>query len=96
MVGVYDKAVPGGIGNIEPNWNAIFHQYATYQGYLGDKIIAGGSCANRFDDTPPVAMSNSAKFKITSAKPETGIDFAGKNITQIIPSKEVEGLYIKG
>ncbi|KAK1246210.1 hypothetical protein MKX08_000012 [Trichoderma sp. CBMAI-0020] len=96
MVGVYDKVVPGGIGNIESNWNAIFHQYATYQGYLGDKIVPGGSCANRFDDTAPVTMSNSAKFKITSPKPETGIDFAGKNITQIIPSKEVEGLFIKG
>ena len=94
MVGVYDKVVPGGIGNIEPNWGAIFHQYATYQGYLGDNILPGGSCRNRFDNTAPVTMSNSRKLRIdTKSKPDTSISFG--NITQIIPSKEVEGLVVK-
>lgn len=40
--------MPGGIGTVEPNWNAIFHQYATAQDALGDNIIPGGRCRNRF------------------------------------------------
>lgn len=92
-VGVYDKVVPGGIGGIEPNWNAIFHQYATYQGYLGDLIIPGGTCANRFANAETVPMNaRSAKF-VTSPKPDTSIK--SDNVTIIVPSKEVEGLVVK-
>ncbi|KAF7563681.1 hypothetical protein G7046_g467 [Stylonectria norvegica] len=94
MVGVYDKVVPGGIGKIESNWNAIFHQYATYQGYLGDRILPGGTCSNRFSNTAPVSTSSSAKLRVSAkSKPDTSIDFS--NITQIVPSKEVEGLVVK-
>lgn len=28
-IGLFDRYVPGGIGTIQPNWNQIFHQYAT-------------------------------------------------------------------
>lgn len=94
MVGVYDKVVPGGIGKIEPNWNAIFHQYATYQGYLGDNILPGGTCRVRFGNSGPVTMSASAKMRVgDETKPDTNIDF-GK-LKQIVPSKEVEGLVAK-
>lgn len=94
MVGVYDKVVSGGIGKIEPNWNAIFHQYATYQGYLGDTILPGGSCRNRFGNTAPVTMSSSAKMRIDSTtKPDTSIDW--NSIKEIVPSKDVEGLVAK-
>lgn len=94
MVGVYDKVVPGGISTIEPNWNAIFHQYTTYQDYLGDTILPGDSCRNRFANTAAVTISNSAKLRISSEhKPDTSIDWT--NITEIVPSKEVEGLVAK-
>lgn len=63
VVSVYDKNVPGGIGNIQPNWQAIFHQYATLEGYIGDTIIPGGTCVNRLTDSQPVTMSNSAKLR---------------------------------
>lgn len=63
VVSVYDKVVPGGIGTIQPNWQAIFHQYATLQGYIGDTIIPGGTCVNRLTDSQPVTMGNSAKLR---------------------------------
>ncbi|ETS03189.1 hypothetical protein M419DRAFT_62371, partial [Trichoderma reesei RUT C-30] len=44
VISLYDKVVPGGIGTIQPNWQAIFHQYATLEGYIGDVIIPGGTC----------------------------------------------------
>ncbi|TFA97825.1 hypothetical protein CCMA1212_010433 [Trichoderma ghanense] len=61
VVSLYDKVVPGGIGTIQPNWQAIFHQYATLEGYIGDVIIPGGTCTHRLADSPPVQMSSSAK-----------------------------------
>ena len=47
VISIFDKVVPGGIGTIEPNWNAIFHQYATLQYYAGQTIIPGGTCIYR-------------------------------------------------
>lgn len=48
VIALYDKVVPGGIGSVEPNWKAIFHQYATVQDALKDNLIPGGQCRNRF------------------------------------------------
>ena len=48
VIALYDKVVPGGIGSVEPNWKAIFHQYATVQDALKDNLIPGGRCRNRF------------------------------------------------
>ncbi|KAK1255616.1 hypothetical protein MKX07_007875 [Trichoderma sp. CBMAI-0711] len=61
VISLYDKVVPGGIGTIQPNWQAIFHQYATLEGYIGDVIIPGGTCTHRLTDSPPVQMSSLAK-----------------------------------
>ena len=61
VVSLYDKVVSGGIGTIQPNWQAIFHQYATLQGYAGDKIIPGGSCTNRLANSEPVTQSDSRR-----------------------------------
>lgn len=63
VVGLYDKVVPGGVGNIQPNWKAIFHQYATVQGYLGDILTPGGTCRHRLANSKPVPMGDSAKFR---------------------------------
>lgn len=48
VISIFDKVVPGGLGSVEPNWKAIFHQYATAQDALGDNILPGGKCRNRF------------------------------------------------
>lgn len=48
VISLFDKVVPGGLGSVEPNWKAIFHQYATAQDALGDNILPGGKCRNRF------------------------------------------------
>jgi hypothetical protein len=50
IVALFDKVVPGGIGTIVPNWNDIFHQYATVQAVMGDMLIPGGYCNRRFAD----------------------------------------------
>ena len=82
-IGVYDKVVPGGIGSIQPNWNKIFHQYATYQGYLGDTILPGGSCRDRVNNTAPVPMSSSARFNLG---PQPDVSFkSGVRIVEVDP-----------
>lgn len=48
VISLFDKVVPGGLGSVEPNWKAVFHQYATAQDALGDNILPGGKCRNRF------------------------------------------------
>ncbi|KAJ2977475.1 hypothetical protein NQ176_g4347 [Zarea fungicola] len=60
VIALFDKVVPGGIGTVEPNWNAIFHQYATAQDALGDNIIPGGRCRNRFPNAGIVCMGPAA------------------------------------
>ncbi|KAK3318838.1 hypothetical protein B0H66DRAFT_251066 [Apodospora peruviana] len=89
-VGVYDKVVPGGIGPIQPAWRDVFHQYATYQGYLGDNILPGGSCRNRFGNSPPVKMSNSAKMMTRALGPKPDVSFKNSNLTiiEIDPTME--------
>jgi hypothetical protein len=87
VIGVYDKVVPGGIGNIQPNWSQMFHQYATYQGYLGDNILPGGTCRNRLPNSEPVPMGNSAK-RALGIKPDVGF----KNSTiDIIDDSHLDG-----
>lgn len=90
MIGVFDKVVPGGIGSIAPNWNSVFHQYATFQGYLGNLILPGGTCGQRFQNSETVQMGGSARFRMAE-QPHTGFPADG-NITMIVPKKEVEGL----
>jgi hypothetical protein len=84
VVSVYDKAVPGGVGTIQPNWQAIFHQYATLEGYIGDIIIPGGTCVNRLTDSAPVPMGDSAKFRRgLGAKPTVALNPNLKEIKAI-------------
>jgi hypothetical protein len=74
VVSLYDKVVPGGIGTIQPNWQAIFHQYATLQGYIGDVIIPGGRCTHRLANSEPVLKGNSAKFRLArESKPDVSL-----------------------
>ncbi|KAL6857289.1 hypothetical protein J3F83DRAFT_751098 [Trichoderma novae-zelandiae] len=63
VVSLFDKVVPGGIGTIQSNWQAIYHQYATLEGYIGDVIVPGGTCTHRLTDSPPVQMSSSSKLR---------------------------------
>ncbi|KAK3192075.1 hypothetical protein K4F52_001702 [Lecanicillium sp. MT-2017a] len=81
VVSLFDKVVPGGVGTIQPNWRAIFHQYATLQGYIGDIIIPGGQCTHRLTNSPAVPKSNSARlFMDEAAKPDVALS---DNVTEI-------------
>lgn len=83
VVSLYDKVVPGGIGVIQPNWQAIFHQYATLQGYIGDVIIPGGRCSSRLANSSPVLQINSVKANlILSDQPDVTLSW---NVTEIEP-----------
>lgn len=89
MVGVFDKVVPGGFGSIAGNWGQIFHQYATYQGYLGDTILPGGTCDKRFSNAETVPMGGRKRDEKIGAKPDNTIK--SSNITIIEVRPEIEG-----
>jgi len=66
VVAMFDANVPGGLGSVEPNWNNIFHQYATLQwqaNLAGGLFNAGGSgaCTHRLTNSAPVPQSNSKR-----------------------------------
>ncbi|RDB21939.1 Conidiation-specific protein 13 [Hypsizygus marmoreus] len=70
-VALFDKLVPNGFGSVEPNWNQIFHQYATAQWVMGDRLFQGGTCTRRWPDSNIISMTkvaNVAAGKI-GAKP---------------------------
>ncbi|KAM7199793.1 hypothetical protein V8F20_005663 [Naviculisporaceae sp. PSN 640] len=97
IIGVYDKLVPGGIGTIQPNWRDIFHQYATYQGYLGDNILPGGTCRNRFANSAPVTKSGRKMIRAEAAAlgDMPVVEFKeGSNITIIEVDPSMEGKII--
>ncbi|KAB8345843.1 hypothetical protein FH972_022898 [Carpinus fangiana] len=66
VVAIYDKAVPGGFGGVQPSYNNLFHQYATVQGDAGAKIITGGTCNRALQPSGPVSISSTAR-RTTSA-----------------------------
>ncbi|KAL1868222.1 hypothetical protein VTK73DRAFT_3784 [Phialemonium thermophilum] len=70
VVGIFDRVVPGGLGSINPNWHDIFHQYATYQGYLGNIIPPAhkSQCTSRLANSPPVPNGASSEVR-RSARP---------------------------
>lgn len=63
VVSVYDKNVPNGFGGAQPNWNNIFHQYATLQSKAGNQILPGGTCDRKLVNSAPVPMSDSARVR---------------------------------
>lgn len=79
VVALYDKVVPGGVGTIQPNAQAISNQYTTAQNSLGDVITPGGTCTNRLVNSPAVPISNSAKINTASA-PTVALS---ENVTEI-------------
>lgn len=88
IVGFYDKVVPGGVASIQPNWKAIFHQYSTYQAYLGDKILPGGRCRVRIvnSETVPVGDADSRVALGLGPKPEVGFKDSSIAVVRIDPS----------
>lgn len=59
-VAFYDTNVPGGFAKIADNWQQIYHQYSTYEKYVGDIIKPGGTCGKRFEDSPKVKKDGSS------------------------------------
>ncbi|KAH9897148.1 hypothetical protein F4778DRAFT_245748 [Xylariomycetidae sp. FL2044] len=82
-VAVYDKVVPGGIGPIQPNWEQIYHQYATYNGYLSDIITPGAKdkCTQRRENSETVAMGASSRI-MRSSPPDTSF----KSDVKVMPA----------
>jgi hypothetical protein len=66
VVAFADKNIPGGIGTITPAWNQIYHQYATVQWKLGDKLFQGGRCNRKFQNSAPVA-ANAKRSRVDAA-----------------------------
>lgn len=62
---IYDNVVPGGLGNIQPNFKAIENQYNTIKDQAEDKIIPGGTCDVRLKNSGPVFQNASAKFRLS-------------------------------
>lgn len=72
VVAIYDKAVPGGFGGIQPSWNNLFHQYATVQGDAGDHIIQTGTCNRALQPSGPVPVS--AVSRVNAAAHERTVE----------------------
>ncbi|KAI9775075.1 MAG: hypothetical protein M1839_001467 [Geoglossum umbratile] len=92
VISLFDKVVPGGIGTIQPNWRAIFHQYATLQFYLGKTLLPGGTCSNRLGNSPPVPKSASVEDSArlpTSPKPDVSLS----NAVAVIPPTPMSAQY---
>lgn len=53
-VAFYDLNVPGGFAKIASNWKQVYHQYSTYEKYVGDIAKPGGTCTKRITDSPKV------------------------------------------
>ncbi|RYP73352.1 hypothetical protein DL770_007802 [Monosporascus sp. CRB-9-2] len=68
-LGFYDKHVPGGLGNIQPNKHQIQNQLNTFTGYLNWVLDFGGTCGSRLPNTEPVPMSNSFRVNMVN-KPD--------------------------
>ncbi|RYP66622.1 hypothetical protein DL771_007691 [Monosporascus sp. 5C6A] len=71
-LGFYDKHVPGGLGNIQPNKHQIQNQLNTYKGYLNWVLDFGGTCGSRLPNTEPVPMSNSFRVNMAN-KPDVSL-----------------------
>ncbi|RYP64117.1 hypothetical protein DL770_009251 [Monosporascus sp. CRB-9-2] len=81
-LGFYEKHVPGGLINIQPNTHQIRNQLNTYVGYLGWDIEYNlGWCNMRLPNTEPVPMSNS--FRVTDMADKPDVGFKSENITVV-------------
>lgn len=90
VVSVYDKVVPGGFGSAQPNWNNIFHQYATLQWKAGNQIIPGGTCDRHLINSETVSTGTSAAgamaVSVTSVdKPDSSFKGNYSNIVTDFP-----------
>ena len=59
------------MASIEPNIGEVANQLAYYEKIVPDSVTKpGGTCQNRFENSPPVSKSGgSAKFRARAAKP---------------------------
>lgn len=71
-VAFYDVNVPGGFAKIADNWQQIYHQYSTYEKYVGDIVKPGGTCGKRFPDSPKVKKDGSSRKRAIEARKTHG------------------------
>lgn len=85
VVSMFDRNVPGGFGTVEPNWNEIFHQYATLEweadngGYL---LRPGGTCTQRLANSAPVSVGTKRRSEAVGLVPDVSLS---PNVTVIPP-----------
>ncbi|KAL8650991.1 MAG: hypothetical protein Q9226_004916 [Calogaya cf. arnoldii] len=64
VVDAYNLNVPGDFAGVEPEWQKIFHQYATIQTAqrdAGNLLVPGGTCTSRLTNGAPVPQGSGAK-----------------------------------
>ncbi|KAL8869213.1 MAG: hypothetical protein Q9174_004438, partial [Haloplaca sp. 1 TL-2023] len=62
VIAAYNVQVPGGFGELEPQWEKIFHQYATVQTWQresGNLLVPDGECATRLPISESVLKDGS-------------------------------------
>ncbi|RDB21832.1 Conidiation-specific protein 13 [Hypsizygus marmoreus] len=95
-VALFDKLVPNGFGSVEPNWDQIFHQYATVEWVMGDNLFQGGTCTRRWADSTIIPMTGVAKVAAGKVGPKPAYMPKSNNtnappplITKETPSMEI-------
>ena len=84
VVAVYNENVAGGYGGIEPNWQNIFHQYATIitvarDNGVGNSIITPGEsqqCSHRLTNSNPVNADGSTTSRVRRDTADVSLNFA--------------------
>ncbi|KAL8852004.1 MAG: hypothetical protein Q9221_003109 [Calogaya cf. arnoldii] len=64
VVDTYNVNVPGDFAGVEPEWQKIFHQFATVQTVqrnAGNLLVRGGTCTSRLYNSAPVPQGTGAK-----------------------------------
>lgn len=83
VIGVFNENVPGGFGSVEPNWNNLFHQYATVIGEAnaagkGNGLLVPGEneqCTHRMPPSAPVSVDGKKRRGVQARRgaPKVGL-----------------------
>ncbi|KAL9613819.1 MAG: hypothetical protein Q9167_001666 [Letrouitia subvulpina] len=89
VVDTFNLVVDGGFASVQPNYQAIFHQFATVdtkQREAGDLLVPGGSCTSRLTNSAPVEIGGGAKSRVKARmlkeKPDVSLS---ANVARIEP-----------
>ncbi|KAI4158378.1 MAG: hypothetical protein LQ342_007508 [Letrouitia transgressa] len=89
IVDTFNLVVPGGFGMVQPNWGAIFHQYATIdtkQREGGNLLVPGGTCAHRLENSEAIQLGGSSRIKVRLLREKPNVELS-KDV-RVIPRKK--------